>query len=60
MSVLLVLFYLFCFDILNNMEIMEVVNGGECVLFLWIFMLLFFEFYIKIEEEEKIILRSLR
>lgn len=58
MSVLLVLFYLFCFDILNNMEIMEVVNGGECVLFLWIFMLLFFEFYIKIEEEEKIILRS--
>lgn len=34
MSVLLVLFYLFCFDILNNMEIMEVVNGGECVLFL--------------------------
>lgn len=60
MSASPVLFHPSCSDISNNMEIMEVANGGECVPSLRTSTPPLFEPYIKTEEEEKTILRSLR
>lgn len=60
MSASPVLFHPSCSDISNNMEIMEVANGGECVPSLQTSTPPLLEPYIKTEEEEKTILRSLR
>lgn len=60
MSASPVLFHPSCSDISNNMEIMEVANGGECVPSLRTSTPPLFEPYIKTEEEEKTILRSQR
>lgn len=60
MSASPVLFHPSCSDISNNMEIMEVANGGECVPSLQTSTLPLFEPYIKTEGKRKNHHKSLR